>query len=248
MIKITEKSKKVSRIITEHLGTDESKIKDLQHYVISKAIENNSYGSKRSVEETVKYALSLKRNWGDKLIPFVAEFLGIPEKEILFGKDDNKPALDQFHYSAYYIPHIKCGIPVGTQIEEQVDIVVNFWENELRKDRKIFVFKAWGDSMKPYVRPGDFVYTVNTTIEDKLLENKAYVIDYRSAAVGEKEGMCKLVSTHDKDHYVFTSINTEGNPPIVIHKSKVRGLYKVFNVQRLVDEEKMGLFFKTKVS
>jgi SOS-response transcriptional repressor LexA len=123
---------------------------------------------------------------------------------------------------------VECGVPIYTQLNsdslkytELAD--VNHYVNP-------FFVIARGDSMRPYINPGDHLLC----IEDftKIKDGRAVVVNFRTIPETYMSN-AKLIRFLNDDRIMLYSINTKF-PPTIHRKSDIYKIYKVVKIIREV--------------
>jgi len=122
---------------------------------------------------------------------------------------------------------VECGVPIYTQLNsdnlkytELTD--VNHYTNP-------FIVIARGDSMRPYINPGDYLLCIEDTA--KIKDGRAVVVNFRTIPETYMSN-AKLIRFLNDDRIMFYSINTKF-PPTIHKKSDI---YKIYKVVRIIRE------------
>lgn len=121
---------------------------------------------------------------------------------------------------------VECGVPVYNQISSE-DIKLNEM-TEVSHFVNPFIAVARGDSMKPYINPGDHLLCSDEP--HKIKDGRAVVVNFKTSP----ESYCsnaKLIKFLDDERIMLYSINTKF-PPTVHRKSEIFKIYKVVRIIR----------------
>jgi phage repressor protein C with HTH and peptisase S24 domain len=123
---------------------------------------------------------------------------------------------------------VECGVPLYNQINQEnlksVELAdVNHYINP-------FVAVARGDSMRPYINPGD--YLLCSDEPQKIKDGRAVVVNFKTIPEMYSSN-AKLIKFLDDERIMLYSINTKF-PPSVYKKSDIFKIYKVVRIIREV--------------
>lgn len=126
------------------------------------------------------------------------------------------------------LAEVECGVPITNQlISEDVKYVemadTGFLNNP-------FIVIARGDSMIPYINPGDHLLCVDEP--ERIKNGKAVVVSYKSTPDSYMSN-AKLVEFINDDMVCLYSVNTKYSPKY-FRKSEILKMYKVVRITREV--------------
>jgi SOS-response transcriptional repressor LexA len=122
---------------------------------------------------------------------------------------------------------VQCGSPAyswdSSEVRKYIDLP------DMAKFKDAFGVIAKGDSMKPFINPGDYLLCADLP---ELIKDGRAVISVFVGTVDNQEINAKLVK-EDKNNNIITlySINTK-YPPQNYHKSEIFKLYKLIKIIR----------------
>ncbi len=126
------------------------------------------------------------------------------------------------------LAEVECGVPVYTQMSSET---LKYYElSDIGHYLNPFIAVARGDSMAPYINPGDFLLCVDDST--KIKDGKAVVVNFKSIPDSYMSN-AKLIRFMDDDRIMLYSINTKF-PPTVHKKSDIYKIYKVVKIIREV--------------
>lgn len=125
------------------------------------------------------------------------------------------------------LAEVECGVPVVTQFNNEdikyIELTdVNHYTNP-------FIAIARGDSMKPYINPGDYLLCIDDA--SKIKDGRAVVVNFKSLPESYMSN-AKLIRFLDDDRIMLYSVNTKF-PPTIHRKNDI---YKIFKVVRIIRE------------
>lgn len=148
---------------------------------------------------------------------------GVKEEENKYGKTQFKNVMN--------VP-IVGSVGCGTPLKE--------WENygdeyialpDVKHYAHPFILIARGDSMRPYINPGDKLLCVD---EPRLIKDrKAVVVSFKTEPE-TMDGNVKLIKYLSDGMIMLYSVNTKFDPMIVNEKD----IYKIFKLVRIIREVK----------
>jgi phage repressor protein C with HTH and peptisase S24 domain len=126
------------------------------------------------------------------------------------------------------LAEVDCGTPVYTQINNDtvkyIEITdINYYVNP-------FVVIARGDSMRPYINPGDLL--VCSDEPQKIKDGRAVIVNLKTIPEHYSSN-AKLIRFLDDESVLLYSINTK-HPPMIVKKSDIFRIYKVVRIIREV--------------
>lgn len=121
---------------------------------------------------------------------------------------------------------VECGTPVYNQISE--DGVKMMELADTNHFTNPFVAVARGDSMRPYINPGDFLLCSDDP--HKIKDGRAVVVNFKTIPETYSSN-AKLIKYLDDDRIMLYSVNTKF-PPTVHKKSEIYKIYKVVRIIR----------------
>lgn len=126
------------------------------------------------------------------------------------------------------IGEVECGVPITNQItNEAVKHIEMFDVSGLNNP---FVVIARGDSMVPYINPGDLLLCADEP--EKIKDGKAVVVNYKTTPESYMSN-AKLIKFMDDESLVLYSVNTK-YPPMTYRKTEIFKMYKVIRIIREV--------------
>ncbi len=155
-------------------------------------------------------------------IDFIAgkvETMQIKEREVEYGKIKSVPVFG----------NVYCGSPAPqwdvNEIKQYIDLP------DLSKYKYSFGLIAKGDSMTPYINPGDFLICVDKP--DLIKDGKAVVVVFKGT-IDNNEVNAKLIRL-DKRRSLVTlySVNTK-HPPVTYNEDEILKIYKLIRIIREV--------------
>lgn len=142
---------------------------------------------------------------------------------------NNSPVSSKKSRKIPVLAEVECGTPVSTQINE--DITKYLELTDVNHYTNPFIAIARGDSMRPYINPGDYLLCVEDT--NKIKDGRAVVVNFKSVPETYMSN-AKLIRFLDDDRIMLYSINTKFPP--TIHKKN--DIYKIYKVLRIIREVK----------
>ena len=121
---------------------------------------------------------------------------------------------------------VECGVPMYNQINQN-----NMKYLELADVNHLinpFIAVARGDSMRPYINPGD--YLLCTDEPQKLKNGRAVVVNFKTIPETYSAN-AKLINFLDDERIMLYSINTKF-APVIYKKSDIFRIYKVVKIIR----------------
>jgi SOS-response transcriptional repressor LexA len=221
MIKKTKKNRKLTRKINERLFP-----------MLSAKGINSIYALARSIDENAGSLSKIKRGLSDWSIDQLEKIKNIHGISVdsMFGVE-HKPRLDsegrpvKFH-KVPMLGYAECGSPAATWLDNAVKIVEMTDTGSLLNP---FMLVAKGDSMKPYINPGDKLLCSEHT--EKVKDNTAVVAVFKSMP-DTFEANAKLINWDRRNKLItLYSINTK-YPPTNHSESEFVKIYKVNRIIR----------------
>lgn len=126
------------------------------------------------------------------------------------------------------LAEVECGIPVYNQISQENIKMAEL--TDISHYNNPFIVIARGDSMKPYINPGDFLLCVDEPL--RIKDGSAVVTNFRTIPETYSSN-AKLIKFLKNDSIMLYSINTKF-PPTVHKKSEIYKIYKVIRIIREV--------------
>lgn len=126
------------------------------------------------------------------------------------------------------LAEVECGVPVFTQINQ--DDVKYTELPDVNHLNNPFLAVAKGDSMRPYINPGDLLLCVDDAA--KIKDGRAVVVNFKSAPESYMSN-AKLIKFLEDDRIMLYSVNTKF-PPSIHRKSDIYRIYKVVRIIREV--------------
>jgi phage repressor protein C with HTH and peptisase S24 domain len=126
------------------------------------------------------------------------------------------------------LAEVDCGTPVYTQINNDtvkyIEITdINYYVNP-------FAVIARGDSMRPYINPGDML--VCSDEPHKIKDGRAVIVNMKTIPEHYLSN-AKLIRFLDDDSVLLYSVTTK-HPPMIVKKSDIYRIYKVVRIIREV--------------
>jgi phage repressor protein C with HTH and peptisase S24 domain len=141
----------------------------------------------------------------------------------MIKKSDKLP-----HAKTKLIPvlgEVECGVPVYNQISS--DSIKMSEMTDVNHFTNPFIAIARGESMRPYINPGD--YLLCSDEPQKIKDGRAVVVNFKTIPETYSSN-AKLIKFLDDDRIMLYSINTKF-APTVHRKSEI---YKIFKVVRII--------------
>ena len=124
------------------------------------------------------------------------------------------------------VAEVECGVPLYNQINHEDMKYLELADvNHLINP---FIAVARGDSMRPYINPGD--YLLCTDEPQKLKNGRAVIVNFKTIPETYSSN-AKLINFLDDDRIMLYSINTKF-PPVIYKKSDIYRIYKVVRIIR----------------
>jgi len=123
---------------------------------------------------------------------------------------------------------VECGVPVYTQMNG--DSLKYYELSDISHYLNPFIAIARGDSMAPYINPGDLLLCVDDPA--KIKDGRAVVVNFKTIPDSYMSN-AKLIRFMGNDKIMLYSINTKF-PPTVHKKSDIYKIYKVVKIIREV--------------
>lgn len=155
--------------------------------------------------------------------------LGCNINWLLNGEGDMLKKADKPNVKTKSIPvlaTVECGTPVYNQINEEGIKMMELTDSNHFTNP--FIAIARGDSMRPYINPGDFLLCSEDT--QKIKDGRAVVVNFKSVP-DTYSSNAKLIKYLDDDRIMLYSVNTKF-PPTVHKKSEIYKIYKVVRIIR----------------
>jgi phage repressor protein C with HTH and peptisase S24 domain len=126
------------------------------------------------------------------------------------------------------LAEVECGTPIYSQISDTTTKYIEL--SDINYYFNPFVVIARGDSMRPYINPGDLL--VCSDDQHRIKDGRAVVVNYKTIPEHYSSN-AKLIRFLDDEQLMFYSINTKF-APIVVKKSEILKIYKVVRIIREV--------------
>jgi transcriptional regulator with XRE-family HTH domain len=126
------------------------------------------------------------------------------------------------------IGEVECGIPVQNQINADLKYLD---VSDVAHLTNPFIAIARGESMRPYINPGDYLLCADEPA--KIKDGRAVLVNFRSVPESYSTN-AKLIKFLDDERIMLYSINTKFPP--TIHKK--RDIYRIYKVVRIIREVK----------
>jgi phage repressor protein C with HTH and peptisase S24 domain len=127
------------------------------------------------------------------------------------------------------LAEVECGMPVYNQINQEN--IKMFELADVSHYNSPFIVIARGDSMRPYINPGDYLLCVDEPM--KIKDGSAVVVNFKTIPETYSSN-AKLIKFLKDESIMLYSINTKF-PPTIHKKSEI---YKIYKVVRLIREVK----------
>jgi len=124
---------------------------------------------------------------------------------------------------------VECGVPVYAQLN--YDSIKYIELTDVSHYVNPFIVIARGDSMRPYINPGDYLLCIDEP--GKLKDGRAVVVNFKTIPESYMSN-AKLIRYINDDKIMLYSINTK-YPPTIHRKSDI---YKIYKVVRIIREVK----------
>jgi len=121
---------------------------------------------------------------------------------------------------------VECGTPVYTQVNEEGIKMMELTDSNHFTNP--FIAVARGDSMRPYINPGDYLLCAEEP--NKIKDGRAVVVNFKTIP-DTYASNAKLIKFLDDDRIMLYSVNTKF-PPTVHKKSEIYKIYKVVRIIR----------------
>ena len=121
---------------------------------------------------------------------------------------------------------VECGVPVYSQIS--VDDIKVMEMTDVSHFVNPFIATARGESMRPYINPGDHLLCSDEP--HKIKDGRAVVVNFKTIPETYSSN-AKLIKFLDDDRIMLYSINTKF-APTVHRKSEIFKIYKVVRIIR----------------
>lgn len=126
------------------------------------------------------------------------------------------------------LAEVECGTPVYNQISQgnikMLELAdVSHYNNP-------FIVIARGDSMRPYINPGDYLLCVDEPL--RIKDGSVVVINFKTIPETYSSN-AKLIKFLKDDSIMLYSINTKF-PPTIHKKSEIYKIYRVIKIMREV--------------
>lgn len=163
--------------------------------------------------------------FGVNLNWFVNDSVAMYESEL------TKDIVDKYGRHLKRIPEIAfadCGLPAAQWEQNEKDFIV---VTGLKNYKKLFAFRAQGDSMVPYINKNDLLICAEVPFEN-IKDNTAIIIIYKSGPE-TIEASLKLFtrSKLDKNYISVYSVNTK-HPPKDVSLNSIAKIYKLVRIVR----------------
>ncbi len=126
------------------------------------------------------------------------------------------------------LAEVDCGVPLFSQISS--DTVKYIELSDINYYVNPFAVTARGDSMRPYINPGDLL--VCSDEPHKIKDGRAVVVNLKTIPE-HYSGNAKLIKFLNDESVLLYSVNTK-YPPTVVKKSEIYRIYKVVRIIREV--------------
>ncbi|MBM4158345.1 MAG: LexA family transcriptional regulator [Ignavibacteria bacterium] len=127
------------------------------------------------------------------------------------------------------LAEVECGVPLYNQINQEN---LKFIETpDVSHYSNPFFVIARGDSMRPYINPGDHLLCIDDF--QRIKDGSAVVVNFKTVPETYSSN-AKLIKFLDDERIVLYSVNTKF-PPVIYKKS---GIYKIYKVVRIIREVK----------
>lgn len=126
------------------------------------------------------------------------------------------------------LAEVDCGQPLYSQIN--ADTVKYIELSDINYYVNPFAVTARGDSMRPYINPGDLL--VCSDEPHKIKDGRAVVVNLKTIPEHYSSN-AKLIKFVDDDNVLLYSVNTK-YPPMMVRKSDIYRIYKVVRIIREV--------------
>lgn len=183
---------------------------------------------------TVDKYLKSDRNVGSKFIhDLKAKIPNLNEKYFFSDKEPmfNTPSKlsNRINKNITAVPVLgvaECGLP-SAQWLDVADKYIDL--PDVKQYKSVFILVARGDSMKPYILPGDKLVCADAP---ELIKDRSAVVAGFNTLPDLYEANAKLI-LHDKKNKMVTlySINTKF-PPVNYHENDINKIYKLVKIIR----------------
>ncbi len=123
---------------------------------------------------------------------------------------------------------VECGVPVYNQLNNESLRYIEL--TDVSHYLNPFIAVARGDSMRPYINPGDLLLCIED--KEKIKDGRAVVVNFKTIPETYMSN-AKLIRFLDDDRIMLYSINTK-YPPTIHKKSDIYKIYKVIRIIREV--------------
>ncbi len=196
---------------------------------------NSIYALSRSIDENAGSISKIKRgisDWSIDQLEKIRVIHGISVDSMFGVVHKNKAESDGRSVRFHKVPvlgYAECGSPAATWLDSAVKVVDMADTGNLLNP---FILIAKGDSMRPYINPGDKLLCSEHT--DKIKDNTAVVAVFKSMP-DTFEANAKLISWDRKKKIItLYSINTKFPPTNHLENEFV----KIYKVNRIIRDVK----------
>lgn len=155
----------------------------------------------------------------------------VDDKAEMYISDTPKDIIDRYGKSLRRIPEIAfadCGLPSTQWEQSEKDFVVL---SGLKNYKKLFAFRAQGDSMTPYINKNDLLICAEMPFEN-IKDYTAVIILYKSGPESLDASLKLFYRSRVDGNYIFVySINTK-HPPVEVNLNRVDKIYKLVRIIR----------------
>ena len=124
------------------------------------------------------------------------------------------------------LAEVECGVPIYNQVTQE-DLKYDEL-SDVSHFVNPFIAVARGDSMRPYINPGDHLLCSDEP--NKIKNGRAVVVNFKTSPETYSSN-AKLINYLDDERIMLYSINTKF-PPSVHRKSDIFRIYKVVRIIR----------------
>ena len=173
--------------------------------------------------ELIEKNLKLNLNWlvngkGEIYFENTSDVVKEPGSKYATGKTRDVPLVGE----------VECGIPLYSWNGFGKDYVP---VADVSHFNTPFLLKAKGESMYPYIRPGDLLLCAD---EPQRIKDKSIVVVSFKTEPESAEANAKLISYPDKNRVMLYSINSNFKPSF----HKLSEIYKIYKVVKIIREVK----------
>lgn len=181
---------------------------------------------------TFSKSIKTKNRWKSQHMIAMAEYFRVSLDWLMTGERPLKTGLSSSLTESVkrikrvpVLGLVECGRAVTTWFDNAERIIEMTEVGHLNKP---FILIAKGDSMRPYINPGDKLLCADMT--EQIKNGSAVVVNFRSAP-DSYEANAKLIKFEKGDRVTLYSVNTK-YPPTLHRESDIHKIFKVVRIIR----------------